>query len=72
MADFELGEEDAEVVKANLDDIQRDTVRTEVAAYKIKRILDKASIVAGQGLYKLVVDIASETAAKVLKGPGPG
>jgi hypothetical protein len=69
LAEMQLSEQDAEIIKTNLDDIVRETPRSQVAAHKVKQVLTKSGQIVGQGLYKLIVDIASETATKVLTGP---
>lgn len=42
--------------------------RTDLAASRFKRLMKKAGEVAGSGLYKVVVDVASETAKKLFTG----
>jgi len=58
-------------LKASLDDIVRDTPSTQVAATKFVRIMAKAGKGTAKVLRQLVVDIASETAKKIiLQGQG--
>jgi hypothetical protein len=70
MADELEGLTDAEriTLKANIDDIAANTPMTEVAAVRVKKLIPKVLSSGGEVLRKLVVEIASEAAAKVLKG----
>jgi hypothetical protein len=52
-----------------IDDLAAGGARTELAASRFKRLMKKAGEAVGGGLYKIVVDVASEAAKKVLIGP---
>lgn len=68
LADLELDEADAAIVKANLNDIVHDTPRTQVAALKVKKAFIKAGP-AVLGMFRdIVVDVASEAAKKAMFG----
>jgi hypothetical protein len=62
----DLDDKDKESVKASFDDLIQDNPRSEVAAAKIKQQLKKLKQGAKDQLYKAAVDIASETAKKIL------
>ena len=64
-----LSAEDRDVLTGNLNDVAADTPRTELAATRVSKVLEKLSGPAA-ALRKLFVDVASETAAKIIKG-GP-
>jgi len=64
----DLSSEEREIVKKSFDDIVQDTPQTAVAAKKIKRLLAKVSKIAAEQIRKLVVEIASETAKKIILG----
>ena len=66
----ELSPEERETLKKSFDDIVRDTPQTTVAANQIKRIAAKLGKAAAKQLRELVVDIASETAKKIILGQG--
>ena len=70
MADELDGLTDVEriTLKANIDDIAANTPMTEVAALRIKKLIPTVLSSGGEALRTLVVEIASEAAAKVLKG----
>lgn len=55
-------------LKAAIPDLAIDGPRTELAAGRFKRLLMKGGKAVGDGLLKLVVDIASETAKKTILG----
>jgi len=63
-----LTPEERELLKKSLDDIMLDTPQTIVAATKFKKIAAKAGEATVKELRKLVVDIASETAKKIILG----
>ena len=67
-----LSPEERDILKKSLDDIVRDTPQTPVAATRFKKIAAKVGKVAAQQLRKLVVDIASETAKKIILEQGEG
>jgi len=66
----ELSPEEREILKKSFDDIVRDTPQTPVAATQFERIAAKLGKAATEQLRKLVVDIASETAKKIILGQG--
>jgi len=61
-----LSLEERSLLKKSLDDIVRDTPETTVAATRFKRLVAKAGQVAADGLKDILVDIASETAKKLI------
>ena len=61
-----LSAEEREMLKKSLDDIVRDTPQTTVAATRFKRLTAKAGKVAAEGFRDILVDIASETAKKLI------
>jgi len=61
-----LNEEEIVQLKGTLADISQDTSRTEVATFRFKKLLAKAGKEAGGVLRNIVVDVASETAKKLL------
>lgn len=70
MADELEGLTDAErlIIKASIDDIAANTPMTEVAVVRVKKLIPKILSSGGEALRRLIVDVASETAAKTLKG----
>ena len=65
-----LSPEERDILKKTFDDIIRDTPQTAVAATKFKRIAAKVGKVAAEQLRQLIVDIASETAKKIILEQG--
>jgi len=66
-----LSPEERVILKKSLDDIIRDTPQAAVAANKIKILVAKVakvSKIAAEQLRQLIVDIASETAKKIILG----
>lgn len=61
-----LGDEEREQLKAALDDVTREGPRNELAASRIKKTLAKAGGELGKALWKLTIEVASETAKRVL------
>ncbi|MFC1861689.1 DUF2321 domain-containing protein [Chloroflexota bacterium] len=61
-----LSLEEREILKKSLDDIVRDTPQTTVAATRFKRLVTKAGKAAADGFRDILVDIASETAKKLI------
>ena len=61
-----LSPEERSLLKKSLDDIIRDTPQTPVAATRFKRLITKAGKVAAEGFRDILVDIASETAKKLI------
>ena len=62
----ELSLEERDLLKKSLDDIALDTPQTPVAANRIRMLAAKVSKVLAEQLRELVVDIASETAKKII------
>lgn len=58
-----------EALKADLPALLTTTPRTQLAATKVKVFMTKASKTIAEGLYKIVVDIASETAKNYMGLP---
>ncbi|WGI17953.1 DUF2321 domain-containing protein [Methanonatronarchaeum sp. AMET-Sl] len=63
-----LDEEEKQTVEKNIDDIIKDSPRTKIASLQFKKNLDKAKGKAKKELKDIIVEIASETAVKLLKG----
>jgi hypothetical protein len=64
----EIGDADVATLKKSVDQVSTDTPMAEVGATRAKRILDKlGDSPTARALYRVFVDLASETAAKVLK-----
>jgi len=61
-----LSTEECEILKKGFDDIMLDTPQTTVAATRFKKIAAKVGKIAAKQLRKLAVDIASETAKKII------
>jgi len=66
----ELSPEERDILKKSLDDIVLDTPQTTVAANKIKILIAKVGRVAAEQFRELIVDIASETAKRILLEQG--
>ena len=66
----DLSPEERELLKKSFDDIVRDTPQTAVAATQFKRLAAKVGKTVAEELRKLVVDIASETAKKIILEQG--
>jgi hypothetical protein len=64
----ELSIEDKTILKATFTDLTVDSPKAEIAASRFKRILRKLAPDAAETIRKTIVDIASETAVKLLKG----
>jgi len=60
--------EDRAKLKIAIDDVAAGGPRAEVGAARIKRMLNKAGTAVGQALWKISVDVASETAKKIMLG----
>ena len=63
-----LTTKEKELLKNSLDDIIAENPKTEMAAIKLKHIMDKVGQEAAKALRDIIVDIASETAKKILLG----
>jgi hypothetical protein len=55
-------------LQAAIDDLAADGPRTELAANRFKRLMGKAGQAVGSGLYKIVLDVATEAAKKAIMG----
>jgi hypothetical protein len=64
----ELGKEEKDALKMSLDDIISENPRSKVGALKIKRLVTKVGLETGKALRDIAIDIASETAKKILLG----
>lgn len=62
-----LTEEERAVLAASIDDLVRDTPRTQLAATRFKRLLAKARDRGGQLLWEMVKGLASEAAKQALQ-----
>ncbi len=62
---------DRELLKKSLDDIVRDTAQTPISAARFKRIAAKAGAGAAGALKEVLIDVASETAKKLIWGTKP-
>jgi hypothetical protein len=62
----ELDDADKELLKTSFSDIAHENPKTEVAALKIKKLAAKLKHNGKDMLYKFAVDVASETAKKIL------
>lgn len=67
----ELSNEEKSTLKSTFDDLTKDSPRTEIAASRFKRILRKVAPDAAEAIRKTIVEIASSTAVKLIRG-GPG
>jgi len=64
-----LNDEDANEFRESVNDIVRDTPRAQLAVNRFRRIMDKVGPQVATGIRKLLVDVASEAAKKLLLGP---
>lgn len=64
----ELTEPQRIMLRSSIDDIASETPMTEVAVLRVKNLIRGLPAAAGETVRKLIVDVASETAAKLLKG----
>ena len=64
----ELDATEKEQLQRAIDDLATGGARTVLAASRFKRLMKKAGETVGGGLYKIVVDVASEAAKKALMG----
>lgn len=58
--------DDATQFDASIREIIRDTPQTQVAAHRVKKLLGKFAKSTGKAIRDVVVDIASETAKKII------
>lgn len=66
----QLSAEEKQQLADSLDDLTRDTPRTQVAAGRFRRLVAKAGIETGSALRAVLVDVVSEAAKKAIWGPG--
>ncbi|MHC4748620.1 MAG: DUF2321 domain-containing protein [Planctomycetota bacterium] len=65
LAEFgNLDEEEKKTIEQDIDNIAKDVPEAEISAMRIKRIWDKCS----RAGYEVIMELASRTAAKILKG----
>lgn len=64
--DDELSKEDMSKFEDNIADIVSDGPRTQLAATRLNKIIKNATSTVGSGVRDILVDIASETAKKLL------
>ena len=62
----EFTERDREILNANLDDLVRETPRTQVASLKVKKSLAKVSSSVVSAFRDILVDVLSEAAKKTI------
>ncbi|KYP79598.1 DUF2321 domain-containing protein [Ferroacidibacillus organovorans] len=68
LAESELEEADKEVFEQNVGELVTDSPQTKVAAARIKKILTKVGTTFGESIRDILVDVASETAKKIIWG----
>ena len=61
-----ISPDDKSTLVQNLEYILKDTPRTEIAATRVKKVLDKAGKGGNEFAQKILADIATETAQKIL------
>lgn len=68
LAEVELDGTDREVFEQNVGELTKNSPQTKVAAARIKKIVVRAGGAFGETLRDILVDVASETAKKMLWG----
>ena len=63
-----ISDEEKEILKKSIDDLIRDTPRTEVAAVKFKRIVAKTGAETANLFKEILIEIVSETVKKMIWG----
>jgi hypothetical protein len=63
-----LSTADRDTIKSAIDDIAVPGPKAEAGAARIKRLAGKAGSAVGQAFCKIAVDVASETAKKIMTG----
>jgi hypothetical protein len=58
--------DDAAEFDASIRDIARDTAQAQVSAHRVKKLLGKVATATGSAIRDIMVDIASETAKKII------
>ncbi len=65
----DLTEHEQLQLASSIQDVMTDTPKTEVASLRIRGLLAKAGKEVGSALRKVIVDVASEAAKKIIFGP---
>ena len=65
---FALDEAERKLLQEVIDDLAAGGGRTDLAASRFKHLMRNAGVAVGSGLYKPVVEVASDAAKKVLMG----
>ena len=63
-----LDETEKSRLASAIDDLAADGPRTELAASRFRTLMSKAGQAVGSGLYKIVLDVATEAAKKAITG----
>lgn len=63
-----LDEQEQQQLATSIADVMTDTPKTEVASIRIRRLLAKVGKEVGGGLRKIIIDVASEAAKKMIFG----
>lgn len=66
--ELQLSMEDQNTLETSISQISKNDPQAQVGATKIKRIMQSVKSTTGDILHKLIVDISSETAKKILTG----
>lgn len=66
--ELELSKEDQEVLEISIGQIIKNDPQAQVGATKINRIMKSITSTTGEILHKLIVDISSEAAKKIIIG----
>jgi hypothetical protein len=61
-----LSQDEKDVLKKSLDDIIKDTPRTELASLRFKKLAGKASREGAEGLKNILIGVATEAAKKLI------
>ena len=64
--ELDLSIEDISKLKESLGDLVKDTPKTTVAATRFKKIMSKAGKSAGDGFRKILIDVITEAAKKII------
>ncbi|MGC2424493.1 MAG: DUF2321 domain-containing protein [Nitrospirota bacterium] len=64
--DGNLNEEESKNLEESINNIVKDTPRTQVAASRFKKIMTKIGTSTAEGIKTIIVDIVSETAKKII------
>lgn len=62
----QLSADDRQQIAQSLSDIASDGPRTELAVIRVKRLVQEAGTTVGDALYRIAIDLASETAKRLL------